>query len=59
MLVPILESGGFIFPDNRASQIRKLRRWIGRLRLAPKDARMFQGMLRQIQWKLKNPDGVD
>jgi tRNA/rRNA methyltransferase len=55
MLVPMLEAGGFILSDNRDSQMRKLRRWVGRLRLAPKDARTFQGMLRQIQWKLDNP----
>ncbi len=55
MLVPMLEAGGFILPGNRDAQLRKLQRWVGRLRLAPKDARMFQGMLRQIQWKLENP----
>ena len=55
MLLPMLEAGGFILPTNKDSQIRKLRRWVGRLRLAPKDARTFQGMLRQIQWKLDNP----
>ena len=55
MLVPMLEAGGFILPANRDSQVTKLRRWVGRLRLAPKDARTFQGMLRQIQWKLDNP----
>ena len=57
MLVPMLEAGGFILSENRDSQMRKLRRWVGRLRLAPKDARTFQGMLRQIQWKLDNPRG--
>lgn len=55
MLVPMLEAGGFILAANRDSQMGKLRRWVGRLRLAPKDARTFQGMLRQIQWKLDNP----
>ena len=55
MLIPALEAGGFIQPDNRASQTRKVRRWVGRLRLAPRDARTFQGMLRQIQWKLDHP----
>lgn len=55
MLVPMLEAGGFILLANRDSQISKLRRWVSRLRLAPKDARTFQGMLRQIQWKLDNP----
>ena len=57
MLIPALEAGGFIQADNRASQTRKVRRWVGRLRLAPKDGRMFQGMLRQIQWKLDHPGG--
>jgi tRNA/rRNA methyltransferase len=55
MLLPMLEAGGFILPESRDSQMRKLRRWVGRLRLAPQDARVFQGMLRQIQWKLDNP----
>ena len=55
MLLPALEAGGFILPSNRASQTRKVRRWVGRLRLAPRDARTFQGMLRQIQWKLDHP----
>ena len=55
MLLPALEAGGFILPSNRASQTRKVRRWVGRLRLAPRDTRTFQGMLRQIQWKLDHP----
>ena len=56
MLLPALEAGGFILPSNRTSQSRKVRRWVGRLRLAPRDARTFQGMLRQIQWKLDHPE---
>ena len=43
MLVPMLEAGGFILSENRDSQMRKLRRWVGRLRLAPKDARDVSG----------------
>lgn len=52
MLVPILESSGFIFPDSRQSQLLKIRRFINRLRLAPSDAKFLQGILRQIGWKL-------
>jgi len=52
MLVPLLEASGFIRPRSRAVQTEKIRRWVGRLRLAPQDARVFQGVLRQIQWKL-------
>ena len=33
----------------------KIRRFVNRLRLAPQDGRMLQGMLRQIQWKLEQP----
>ena len=47
----------FLFPGSEESQTRKLRRWIGRLRLADEDARLLQGILRQVQWKLDHPDG--
>jgi tRNA/rRNA methyltransferase len=56
ILLPILRQSGFVFPESEEAQTRKLRRWIGRLRLAPKDAQLLQGMLRQIQWKLDHPD---
>ena len=51
-LTAVLETSGFIFPDSRQSQQVKIRRFVNRLRLAPEDGRMMQGMLRQIQWKL-------
>ena len=51
-LMPILRESGFVFTDSEEAQARKVRRWITRLRLAPKDALLLQGMLRQIQWKL-------
>ena len=56
ILTPILRQSGFLYPDREEAQRRKLRRWITRLRLAPKDGLLLQGMLRQIQWKLDNPD---
>ncbi len=52
MLTPILEASGFILKNTRQSQVLKIRRFVNRLRLAPADARVFQGMLRQIRWKL-------
>ena len=52
MLMPVLERSGFVLPGQRPSQLLKVRRWIGRLRLAPTDARFLMGMLRQIGWKL-------
>lgn len=52
MLTPILEASGFILPNTRQSQLLKIRRFVNRLRLAPTDGRVFQGMLRQIRWKL-------
>ena len=52
MLMPILRESGFVFTDSEEAQARKVRRWITRLRLAPKDGLLLQGMLRQIQWKL-------
>ncbi len=55
MLAPILDASGFFYPDSRRSQLLKIRRLVNRLRLAPADARMVQGMLRQIQWKLDHP----
>jgi tRNA/rRNA methyltransferase len=55
MLTPILEAGGYLLPNTRGSQLKKVRRWVGRLRLAPADARMMQGMLRQVRWKVEHP----
>ncbi len=52
ILTPILESSGFILQHTRQSQVMKIRRFVNRLRLAPADTRVFQGMLRQIRWKI-------
>lgn len=51
-LLPILDDCGYLIQDGEDFQAQKIRRWVGRLRLAPKDASLFQGMLRQIRWKL-------
>lgn len=56
LLLDALGRSGFLFSDSVGSQTRKIRRFVARLRLAPKDARMFQGMLRQILWRFDHPE---
>ena len=55
ILLPILRDSGFLQEDRAEEQTRKLRRFVSRLRLAPEDARMLQAILRQVDWKLRNP----
>lgn len=43
----------YIKPPVDASQILKLRRLLRRMALSEKDAVMWQGMLRQVLWKVK------
>ncbi len=57
MLTAVLEDSGFTKAQTRESQLLKIRRWVNRLRLAPQDARLMQGMLRQIQWKIDQSRG--
>ncbi len=55
MLLPVLEESGFLHEGGAATQTMTLRRFVNRLRLAPEDARMLQGILRQVDWKLRQP----
>ena len=59
ILLPILRLSGFLHPDGAETQTRKLRRFVGRLRLAPEDARMLQAILRQVDWRLNHPGTGD
>lgn len=52
-LLESLTSSGYIRPPVDASQTLKLRRLIRRMTLSERDSVMWQGMLRQIVWKLK------
>jgi tRNA/rRNA methyltransferase len=52
-LLDSLTISGYIKPPTDASQVLKLRRLIRRMRLSERDADMWQGMMRQITWKLK------
>lgn len=54
-LMEVLDESGFLFQQGREDKEQKLRRWVGRLRLAPSDGLLFLGMLRQIRWKLAHP----
>ncbi len=57
-LLPILQISGFLHENGGATQKRKLRRFVSRLRLAPEDARMLQAILRQVDWKLRQQSSV-
>ena len=52
-LMDALTESGYIKPPVDASQTLKVRRLIRRMGLTEKDAVAWQGMLRQICWKLK------
>lgn len=54
LLLPVLRESGFIPSDEIRERRRKLRRFVNRLRLAPEDASLLQGMLRQIDWRLQH-----
>lgn len=56
MLIPLLDESGFLFRDSKEFQTQKIRRWISRLRLGAKDGLLLQGMLRQLQWKMRQKD---
>jgi TrmH family RNA methyltransferase len=51
-LTDILDASGYIHARTRRSNLLKIRRLITRLDLSRDDARVLQGMLRQIAWKL-------
>ena len=54
MLMDALRTSGYLKPQAAAAQEEKIRRMILRLELSAGDAAVWQGMLRQIVWKLKS-----
>lgn len=52
-LLDSLTESGYVRPPVDASQTLKLRRLIRRMGMSERDAVMWQGMLRQILWKLR------
>ena len=54
MLEEALEASGYLNPLTRASSHNKLLRLVRRMHLTARDAVVWQGMLRQILWKLSS-----
>ena len=52
-LLEMLTESGYVKPPVDASTTLKLRRLVRRMGLSERDAVMWQGMLRQISWKMK------
>jgi len=52
-LTGVLAESGYLNPKTRRSQQLKIRRLVGRLDLSAADAQVLEGMLRQIDWKLR------
>lgn len=52
MLLEVLEKSGYTNRITSVSTEQKIRRWVRRMRLTPKDAPLLLGILRQVLWKL-------
>lgn len=53
LLFEALEESGYVKPRTSAATEEKIRRLVRRMNLDPKDAELWQGMLRQIVWKVR------
>jgi tRNA/rRNA methyltransferase len=56
LLLELLDTSGYVQPRTAASTGQKIRRLVRRLNLPARDAEVWLGMLRQIEWRLKHPD---
>ncbi len=52
LLLDVLRQSGYVNPRTAASTVEKIRRLVRRLDLSAADAVNWQGMLRQVLWKL-------
>jgi tRNA/rRNA methyltransferase len=52
LLLDSLRTSGYVKPASAAATEEKIRRLLRRLKLAPDDAHLLEGMLRQILWKM-------
>ncbi len=57
MLLAALRASGYVNPRTAASTTQKVRRLVRRLSLPARDAVVWQGMMKQILWKLGYPGG--
>ncbi|MES1258389.1 MAG: RNA methyltransferase [Acidobacteriota bacterium] len=53
MLLEVLRESGYTNRITAVSTDQKIRRWIRRLRIGPRDAPLLLGILRQILWKFR------
>ncbi len=51
MLLEVLEKSGYTNRITSVSTEQKIRRWIRRMRIGPRDAPLLLGILRQVLWK--------
>lgn len=56
LLFEALETSGYLKEPTSNSTQNKIRRMIRRLRIPSREVELWQGMVRQILWKLKNPE---
>ena len=54
-LLEALDESGYLKPLTSTSMVEKTRRMIRRMKLSAADATLWQGMMRQILWKLRHP----
>jgi len=58
LLLDVLARSGYINPVTAASAENKVRRMVRRLELSARDAPVVLGMLRQILWKVSQPESA-
>lgn len=56
LLIEMLGESGYVNPRTRASTVNKVRRLVRRLNINGRDAEVWTGMLRQIQWQMQHPN---
>jgi tRNA/rRNA methyltransferase len=54
LLLEALELSGYVNPRAVVATEEKLRRLMRRMKIDPRDAELWQGMLRQVVWKLRS-----
>ena len=56
-LLEVLQQCGYVNPQTADSTGEKVRRLVRRLHIAERDVPVLLGMLRQILWKIRDPNG--
>jgi len=53
----LLDAGGYVHPDTKASTAAEVRRMLRRLHVTDADTHLLMGMARKLLWKLRSRDG--